>query len=181
VADLVSAQVARHGADNVILYGDSAGGAMALAVAQLLVGRNEPAPSHMVLISPWLDVTMSNPVIASIDDPVLRMASLRKAGRQWAGDLPPTDPLVSPVYGSLAGLPPTAVYCGSLDLLAADVLRLQELAFATAASDFTFILRNGAIHDWAMGGALSTPEAAAVQRNIYQQLGLTAPAPSGSV
>jgi triacylglycerol lipase len=174
MADLVSAQIARHGADNVSLYGDSAGGAMALAVAQLLVSGNEPTPGHMVLISPWLDVTMSNPVIASIDDPVLRTASLRKAGRQWAGDLPLTDPLVSPVYGSLAGLPPTAVYCGSLDLLAADVLRLQELALATAASDFTFILRNGAIHDWAMGDALSTPEAAAVQRNIYQQLGLTA-------
>ena len=117
---------------------------------------------------------MSNPAIAFIDDPVLRMASLRKAGQQWAGNLSPTDPLVSPVYGSLAGLPPTAVYCGNMDLLAADVLRLQEQALAMAASDFTFILRNGVIHDWAMGGALSTPESASVQRDIYRQLGVTA-------
>ena len=108
------------------------------------------------------------------DHDLKRIASLRKAGRQWAGDLSPTDPLVSPIYGSLAGLPPTAVYCGNLDLLAADVLRLKELALATAASDFTFILRNGAIHDWAMGGALGTPEAASVQRDIYEQLGLAA-------
>jgi triacylglycerol lipase len=175
MADLISARIAQHGANNVSVYGDSAGGGMALAVAQLLVSRRKPTPSHMVLISPWLDITMSNPAIAFIDDPVLRMASLRKAGQRWAGDLSPTDPLVSPVYGSLAGLPPTAVYCGNMDLLAADVLRLQEQALATAAGDFTFILRNGAIHDWAMGGALSTPESASVQRDIYRQLGVTGP------
>ena len=132
MADLISAQIAAHGADNVSVYGDSAGGGMALSVAQLLVNRGEPTPSRMVLISPWLDVTMSNPAIASINDPVLRTASLRKAGQQWAGDLSLTDPLVSPIYGSLAGLPPTAVYCGNLDLLAADVLRLREQALATA-------------------------------------------------
>jgi triacylglycerol lipase len=177
MTDLVFAQIAQHGADNISVYGDSAGGGMALAVAQLLVSRGDATPSHMVLISPWLDVTLSNPAISTISDPVLRTASLRNAGQQWAGDLSPNDPLVSPPYGSLAGLPPTAVYCGNLDLLAADVLRLKEVTLANGASDFTFILRNGAIHDWAMGGALSTPEAASVQRDIYRQLGLTAPRP----
>jgi acetyl esterase/lipase len=177
MADLVSAQITSHGAGNVSVYGDSAGGGMALAVAQLLVRRGAPTPSRMVLISPWLDVTLSNPAIASIDDPVLRAVSLRDAGRLWAGDLSLTDPLVSPVYGSLAGLPPTAVYCGNLDLLAADVVRLKEQALRTSTSDLTFILRNGAIHDWAMGGALSTPEAAAVQPDIYRQLGIAPSAP----
>jgi triacylglycerol lipase len=172
MADLISARITELGADEVSVYGDSAGGGMALAIAQLLVSRGTPTPSRMVLISPWLDVTMTNPAIASIDDPILRTASLRTAGQRWAGDLSPTDPLVSPLYGSLAGLPPTAVYCGNMDLLAADVVQLQDQARAGAASNFTFILRNGAIHDWAMGGALSTPESAGVQRDIYRQLGL---------
>jgi triacylglycerol lipase len=172
MADLISARITELGANEVSVYGDSAGGGMALAVAQLLVSRGAPTPSRMVLISPWLDVTMTNPAIASIDDPILRTASLRTAGQRWAGDLSPTDPLVSPLYGSLAGLPPTAVYCGNMDLLAADVVQLQDQARAGAASNFTFILRNGAIHDWAMGGALSTPESAGVQRDIYRQLGL---------
>lgn len=175
LGDFISVLIAEHGVDKVSVYGDSAGGGMALAIAQHLVSQNQPTPSRMVLISPWLDVTMTNPAIATIDDPVLRLASLRTAGRQWAGDLPPTDPLVSPLYGSLDHLPTTAVYCGNLDLLAADVLRLQDLTLATEAGAFTFILRNGAIHDWAMGGALSTPEAASVQRNIYEQLGLATP------
>jgi triacylglycerol lipase len=173
MADLISAQIARHGSDNVSVYGDSAGGGMALSVAQLLVSRGEPTPGRMVLISPWLDVTMSNPAIAWIDDPVLRAASLRRAGQQWAGELSSIDPLVSPIHGSLDGLPPTAVYCGNLDILAADTLRLQERALSTPASEFTFILRNGAIHDWAMGGVVKSPESAAVQRDIYRQLGLT--------
>jgi acetyl esterase/lipase len=128
----------------------------------------------MVLISPLLDVTMSNPDIAWIDDPVLRTASLRGAGQEWAGELSLIDPLVSPIYGPLEGLPPTAVYCGNLDLLSADALRLQERALSTPASEFTFILRRGAIHGWAMGGALKSPESAAVQRDIYKQLGLDA-------
>jgi triacylglycerol lipase len=173
LADLISAQIALHGSLNVSVYGDSAGGAMALSVAQVLVSRGAVTPSRMVLICPMLDITMSNPAIALIDDLVLRSASLRRAGQEWAGELALTDPLVSPLYGSLAGLPVTAVYCGNLDLLSADVLRLQERALATPGSEFTFILRNGAIHDWAMGGALSSPESAAVQRDIYQQLGLT--------
>jgi acetyl esterase/lipase len=173
IADLISAQITQHGSDNVSVYGDSAGGGMALSVAQLLVSRGDPTPGRMVLISPWVDVTMSNPATAWIDDPVLRTASLRCAGQKWAGELSLIDPLVSPIYGALEGLPPTAVYCGNRDLLAADVLRLQAQALATPASDFTFTLRNGAIHDWAMGGVIKSPESAAIQRDIYKQLGLT--------
>jgi triacylglycerol lipase len=174
VADLISAQIMQHGQNNVSVYGDSAGGGMALSVSQLMVSRGDPTPGRMVLISPWLDVTLSNPSISSIDDPVLRAASMQRAGLQWAGDLSPTHPYVSPVYGSLHGLPPTSVYCGNMDLLAADVLRLREAALATPGSEFTFVLRNGAIHDWAMGGVTKSSESAAVQQDIYEQLGLTA-------
>jgi triacylglycerol lipase len=174
MADLISAQIAQHGSNNVSVYGDSAGGGMALSIAQLLVTRGDPTPGRMVLISPWLDVMLSNPAIALIDDPILRTASMRRAGRQWAGELSLTDPFVSPVYGSLDGLPGTSVYCGNLDLLAADVLRLREQALGTPGTDFVFVLRNGAIHDWAMGGIAKSPESAAVQRDIYEQLDLVA-------
>ena len=92
-------------------------------------------------------------------------------GRLWAGDLDPADPRVSPLYGSLAGLPPTAVYSGSLDLLSPDVLRLRERALAEGA-DITFVLRKGLAHDWADRLALLLPEAAAVRPDIYQQLGI---------
>jgi triacylglycerol lipase len=169
VADLISSQIDQHGAENVSVYGDSAGGNIALAAVQELVRRGDPVPSHMVLISPALDLTLSNPAMQFIDDPVLSPEILRRY-QQWAGDLDLTDPLVSPLYGSLAGLPPTAVYFGSLDVLSPDVLVLQDKALATPGADFTFILRKGLLHNWAIIPWL--PEAIAVQPDIYQQLGL---------
>ena len=70
MADLISAQIDQHGAENVSVYGDSAGGDIALAAVQELVRRGDPVPSHMVLISPALDLTFSNPAIQFVDDPL---------------------------------------------------------------------------------------------------------------
>jgi acetyl esterase/lipase len=172
IADLISWQIDQHGAQNVSVYGDSAGGNIALAAVQDLVRHGDAVPSHMVLISPALDLTLSNPAIQFVDDPLFSgiLPTLRNYGQLWAGDLPLTDPLVSPLYGSLAGLPPTAVYAGSLEILAPDVLVLQDKALATPGADFTFILRKGEIHDWALFTIL--PETLAILPDIYQQLGI---------
>ena len=172
MADLISSQIDQHGAENVSVFGDSAGGNLALAAVQELVRRGDPVPSHMVLISPALDATLSNPAIQFVDDPVFSVVlpDLHNYAQLWAGGLDLTDPLVSPLYGSLAGLPPTAVYAGSRDIVAPDVLVLQDNALATPGADFTFILRKGEPHDWAILTIL--PETQAVLPDIYQQLGL---------
>ena len=173
MADLISWQIDQHGAENVSVYGDSLGGSIGLTAVQELVRRGDPVPSHMVLISPALDLTFSNPAIRFVDDPVfsgLFFSNVRKNAELWAGDLGLTDPLVSPLFGSLAGLPPTALYFGSLEILAPDGLVLQDKALATPGADFTFILRNGELHIWAVNTIL--PETIAVLPDIYQQLGL---------
>jgi triacylglycerol lipase len=77
-----------------------------------------------------------------------------------------TDPLVSPINGSLDGLPPTVVYSSSLDALSADSLRLQANAVASGA-DVTFILKQGLVHDWEFLGG-PDPDWSA----ICSQLGL---------
>jgi acetyl esterase/lipase len=169
-ADLISSLIDEHGADAVSVYGDSAGANIALAAAQELVRRGDPTPARIVLISPVVDLSMSNPAISLIDDPVLGGGDGANAsGLLWSGgDL--TDPLASPLFGSLEGLPPTWVYTGSLELLAPDVLRLQDKAIA-AGADFTFILRKGEIHDWAgPGSIIPFTEGAAVRPQIYRQL-----------
>lgn len=175
MADLISQQIATNGADNVSVTGDSAGGGMALAATQYLVAHHRPVPSRLVLISPWLDVSLTNPDIQYTHDPLIRVPDLQADGNLWAGTgtpyaLPLNDHEVSPLYGSLAGLPPTAVYSGSLDSLSPDALVLQQNAVATPGSHFTFDLRNGEIHDWAL--APISPEALAVRPTIYEQLGL---------
>ena len=169
IAHLISYEIDQQGAENVSVAGGSAGGGIALTAVQELVRRGDPVPSHMVLLSPALDLTFSNPAIPFVDDPILTDTTLRR-GQQWAGDLALYDPLVSPLYGSLAGLPPTAIYSGNLDLLSPDVLVLQDKALATPGSDFTFILRNGELHGWA--GVFWLPEARAAKPDIYRQLGI---------
>ncbi|MGP4057092.1 alpha/beta hydrolase fold domain-containing protein [Mycobacterium sp. 4D054] len=169
IADLISNEIEQHGARNVSVTGTSAGGGIALTAVQELVRRGDQVPSHMVLSSPALDLTVSNPAIQFVDDPILTSTTVRRA-QQWAGDLELTDPLVSPLYGSLAGLPPTAIYSGSLDLLAPDVLVLQDKAIATKGSDVTFVLRKDQLHAWA--GIFWLPEAQALLPDIYRQLGL---------
>src|SRR5262249_15371774 len=99
----------------VVFAGDSAGGGIALALAQPLRARSLPLPAHPGLLSPWLDVTMSapsQPALARID-PILDIPGGRAAGRMYAGELPPTDPRVSPLFGTLRGLPPIAVIAGT--------------------------------------------------------------------
>jgi acetyl esterase/lipase len=166
MADLISGLVDEHGAQSVSVNGDSAGGAIALASVQEIVRRGATTPGHMVLLSPVLDLTMSNPNIKLINDPVLRADP--EVAAMWAGGLDLTNPLVSPIYGSLDGLPPTTVYSGSSEILAADVLRLQDTAVRDGA-DFNFVLRRGQIHDWALP---LLPDGQAVKPDIYKELGV---------
>src|ERR1700738_1781909 len=149
MAGFISSQVAQHGAPHVSVIGDSAGGNLALAAVEYMVAHGDPVPSSMVLLSPWLDLSMTNPNIAFVQDPLLPLGAAQLMGRAWAGNLPVTDPLVRPLYGSLAGLPPTYVYSGNLDILSPDVFRLQQAAIVQNAP-ISFVLGNGQIHDWVL-------------------------------
>ena len=105
MAGFISTQIAQHGAPNVSVFGDSAGGTLALSAVEYMVSQGQPVPGSMVLLSPWLAPGLTNPNVAFINDPILNNAGLQQVGKQWAGNLPVTNPLVSPLYGSLSGLP----------------------------------------------------------------------------
>jgi triacylglycerol lipase len=168
MANLITQMIDEHGPDKVRIYGDSAGGGIALCSVQELVRRNAALPASMVLLSPLLDASLSNPDIRFVNDPVLSVEVLKANFTLWAAGLDLADPLLSPLYGSLSGLPPTAVYAGSLEILGPDAVVLQEQSLTTPGADFSFDLRNGEIHDWAMTSWL--PEARAVRPQIYHQL-----------
>ncbi len=168
MADFISAQVAAHGADNVSVIGDSAGGNIALAALQEIVKRNGTQPHRLVLMAPSLDLsdTFPNPV----DDPLLGNPHDRGSERlTWGGNLDLDDPLVSPLFGSLDGLPPATVYTSSRDLLTQQALRLRDKAIAEGA-DVTFVLRKGQFHDYTIFAPL--PDAYRERAGIYQALAL---------
>lgn len=167
-ANFVSTLIAEHGAENVSVLGDSAGGGLALAALQELARRNSRQPSRLVLMAPWLDVSMSDPRSAEIRDPLLDVPNLARPGGQWAGSAGAADPMASPLFGSLEGLPPTAVYSSSRDLLTVDTLRLRDRVLAEGIPDVTFRLRAGLIHDWFIFPFL--PDARAERPNVYADL-----------
>lgn len=112
----------------VFLGGDSAGGGLALSQAMSHRDSGRAAPPALLLISPWVDVTMSNPGVAAVAplDHMLAAPGLALAGRLWAGDLDPRDPVVSPLFGDLGGLPPVHVFQGDHDVLYADAEELTR-------------------------------------------------------
>jgi acetyl esterase/lipase len=96
--DIAADLIARSGAENVTLMGDSAGGNIVLGIAQALRHRGLPQPRQLVLISPGLDASKSNPAIASVAryDRVLSVAGSRASTQLYIGELDSKDPLVSP-------------------------------------------------------------------------------------
>ncbi|WP_373199141.1 PPE family protein [Mycobacterium marinum] len=169
MAGLISNQIMQHGAANVSVIGDSAGGNLALSAVEYMASQGSQVPSSMVLLSPWLDLGMTNPNIAFVQDPLLPFGPAQQIGKAWAGNLAVTDPMVSPLYGSLSGLPPTYVYAGSQEILAPDVLVLQQEAAAIGAP-FNFVLAHGQIHDW----VLLTLDGPRYLAQINQELGIAA-------
>jgi len=132
MTDLAQEVIKEHGADRVTLMGDSAGGGMALAVAQQLRDRQTEQPSRIGLIAPWLDVTLTDPRQRQIEprDRMLSFGSLAECGRLYAGALDVRDPMVSPLYGDMRGLAPIDIWTGSYDILNVDAHRLVDAARA---------------------------------------------------
>lgn len=119
-----------------VLMGDSAGGALVLALAQRLRAEDGLRPAGVVMLSPWLDATLNTESVADLEpsDPMLAESGLRAAGRWWAGWRSAADPLVSPVNGDLSDdLPPLDVYIGGHDILRPAVDDLAARAQAQGA------------------------------------------------
>jgi len=143
------------GGTTPVLMGDSAGGGLALALAQRVAA--EGGSPRVALISPWLDVTMSDPTTPTYDraDPILSAPFLEVAGRFWAGSDDPRRAEVSPQFGSLRGIRELLLFSGSRDVLYPQALRLVADAKAAGVS-CTAHLEEGLVHVYPL---LPIPEA----------------------
>lgn len=113
---------------NVVFLGNSAGGGLALGFAQKLRNDGKPQPSQIILNSPWLDITMTNPGIAEIDkkDKLLGIEGLELAGKAYAAELESTDYRVSPIYGDLTNVGKISIFIGTHDLFLPDSRKLRD-------------------------------------------------------
>lgn len=115
----------------LVFMGDSSGGGMSLVMAQLLRDEHPEArqPEEIILLSPWMDVSMDNPDIEAVDphDPMLDSDGVGAVGRMWAGDRGVHDPLASPIYGTFENLGRITVFAGTRDILWPDDLKFSQM------------------------------------------------------
>lgn len=113
----------------IIVMGDSAGGQIALSFAQYIKMQSLPQPSNIIMISPVLDATLSNPeaVIYEEIDPMLAREGSKFFLELWSGDLPLTDWRISPMFGDLEGLGHITLIIGTKETLYPDALKLSNM------------------------------------------------------
>lgn len=123
-----------------VLTGQHSGGGLAVAIAGRLREREDiPSPSALIVMSPWLDLELSNAGITETGqvDPVHERRLLRDAARRYAGRTSLDDPDLSPINGSLEGLPPIHLSVGAKDLFLFDV-RVARLQLEGNDADLSY-------------------------------------------
>ena len=114
-----------HPDKNTILMGDSAGGGLALALAEYFKAEGIHMPDRLILLSPWVDASMDNEQIKEYEsvDPFLKVTPLRDCAEQWKGDLDLHDWHISPIYGNLKGIRNVTVFVGTDGIFYPDITK----------------------------------------------------------
>ncbi|TCS89867.1 acetyl esterase/lipase [Anseongella ginsenosidimutans] len=148
----------------LILMGDSSGGGFALALAQTMKKEHIAQPAQIILLSPWLDITLSNPRINDLGGmpPFLGIEGLRKAGALYAAGADPAHYQLSPINGSLEGLGKISIFIGTNDILLADAKKLKLMA-GSKGIDISYYEYEGMFHAWMF---LNFPEAKKAKQQI---------------
>jgi epsilon-lactone hydrolase len=151
--------------ERIALAGESAGGGLAVAVLLALQERGVPLPSSAFLMSPYADLTLSGESLVSKEslDLTLTPEGLRLRIADYVGVVDAANPLISPVFSDLSGLPPLLIQSGSHEILLSDALRLTESA-ALADVEVSLDVVPGVPHVFQAFAALLDEASAALER-----------------
>ena len=116
----------------IVVTGESAGGNLAL---ELVIAGKEHGlemPAAMALFSPMTDLAVTGESFTTKAgvDPNITAAAIRTRAKDYLNGTDPKDPLVSPIYADLTGLPPMLIQAGSHEALLDDATRLATRAAA---------------------------------------------------
>jgi len=151
---------------NISVAGDSAGGGMTLALAMRLRDAGEPLPACLVCLSPWTDMTGSGDSITtnSERDPMFAGEDIARYASAYLGAGSPRDPLASPLFGDLAGLPPLLLQVGRKEVLVDDA-RAVHSKVVTAGGSSKLQVFDRVFHGWHFGAPF-VPESRVALREI---------------
>ncbi|MFJ7666650.1 alpha/beta hydrolase fold domain-containing protein [Lysinibacillus sp. NPDC097195] len=131
-------------ANQVTLMGDSSGGNIALALAQLLKLEDLPQPKDIILLSACVDMTLSNPLLPEYDekDPLLAREGMEVITKLWAADKSLSDPLISPIYGDFQGVAKITHFIGTHEALYPDAMTFDEKLTKQGIAINTYVYPN---------------------------------------
>lgn len=112
-----------------ILMGDSAGGGLALALAQQIKSQGLlPKPEKIILLSPWLDISMDKNLTREQEerDLVLAKETLLTVGKSYAGNYDARDYRCSPLYGEITDIGDIALFTGTSEILNVQARQLRD-------------------------------------------------------
>jgi acetyl esterase/lipase len=134
---------------DIEFLGDSAGGGLALSICMSLRDMGKPMPGKMILLSPWLDVSMSHKEIPDYEDKdlILTAGGLIECGLAYSGGIDTKDWRVSPLYGDFSGLPLTHVFVGGNELFYPDCRDFVKKAHKSGCMSIMH-LYDDMQHDW---------------------------------
>jgi acetyl esterase/lipase len=114
--------LSKYSSDKIILLGDSMGGTLLILLVQRLIKRVKPLPKTIILLSPVLDCSMTNPNVEVIDkqDIMLSKVGVISAKKMCAGHIDLKSPEISPLYGSFKHFIPTYIFIGENDIMQPD-------------------------------------------------------------
>lgn len=142
--------IEKYPQDSIVIMGDSAGGGLALAFTQMLIKENRLAlPKNLVLLSPWLDLTVENPQMKDYEkqDMILSYGFLQNSADKYADGVDKHNYLLSPINGDLRDLPSTLVLYGSSELFVPDIEKFEQQAIKNGSA-IKFVKYEGMQHDW---------------------------------
>lgn len=152
-----------YAASGIVFVGDSAGGGLCLATLLALKQRGLPLPAAAAVLSPWTDLTCSGSSYAR-RDPLAPAGSWRTFAACYAGSEQVSKPLISPLFGDLAGLPPLLVYVGEQESMLDDSVLFADKA-RSAGVDIRLHVGRGMVHCYPAFAPMF-PEAEAALQDI---------------
>ncbi|WP_337077768.1 alpha/beta hydrolase [Acinetobacter pittii] len=110
----------------LVIAGDSAGGGLSLSAAIAIRNAGLPLPTALVLLSPWVDLSLSGSTIKThaAQDAMLSEDWLAWCAKNYCGQKSATDATCSPLYADLTGLPSVLIHVGTEEVLLDDAKRL---------------------------------------------------------
>lgn len=140
---------------NIVIAGDSAGGGLTISALVQIREQSLPMPACAFCLSPWADLTNSgeSAYINNKVDPMLTLTMLNRVARLYVPDGHLDNPLASPLFADLKGLPPLLIQVGTVEVLLDDARRLAEKA-EQAGVNVTLEVWEGMTHVWQVLGNL---------------------------